>query len=83
MKQFSSFVFIGLLFLVGITAVINNNQKSQELKALTAKIATLDGIRINDSIQLSEYRNALDTFFTVNFKAAQQYMSLVEQENIK
>lgn len=76
MKDVITLVLSILLTLSVVFVTLDNNRKAQEINALKSKYH-------NDSIQLVEYRTALDTFFTVNFKAAQQYMSLVEQNNIK
>ena len=82
MKDLLTMICSLILLLSVVFVTLDNNRKNQEINSLKYKLNCLEQIHHNDSVQITEFRSALDTFFVINTPAAQQIISLIEQENI-
>ena len=60
---------------------VDCDRYKEQVDQMNSYISDIEQMKYNDSTLLNEYQNALDSFTTVNPKAAEQFMLLIENEN--
>ena len=54
---------------------------TDNVKRLNIEVQNVRELKYNDSVLVSEYQAGLDSFMTINPKAAEEFMHLIESEN--
>lgn len=75
-------IMLSITILLSIIMLIVAHDSRQTIKQLQYQVSNLKQKNYNDSTLLSEYQIGLDSFLHINPKAAEQFMHLIENENI-
>ena len=80
MKQIILYLVTIILFLCYL--ISESKRYKTEINKLNFKLETIKQNQYSDSILVYEYQSALDSFTKINPKGANQFMNLIEGENI-